>query len=168
MKTITAVRNISSPESEAMIVSFLKTHSQGVLTTVNKQGLLQGSVINVFELGNYNLAFMTKKSSRKSVNLNSNPTISFVTYDAFSRTEVEVQGIAQLVQDTTEQQEILSLIKEDAKNGRRHISPYVSEEDDYSLYIIYPRKMHMATYWERSTGMEAFHELIEFDLSTKP
>ncbi|HEY8992873.1 MAG TPA: pyridoxamine 5'-phosphate oxidase family protein [Candidatus Microsaccharimonas sp.] len=168
MKTTTAVKHISSPESEAMINSFLRTHPQGVLTTISKQGLLNGSVINVFELDNYQLAFMTKKSTRKFVNLQSNPTVSFVTYDALSRTELEVQGIAQAVHDKVEQADVLTLIKNDAKNGRWHTSPYVSVEDDYALFMIYPRKMHMTTYWERSVGMEAFHESIEFDLSMRP
>lgn len=167
MKTTTAVTHISSPESEAMITSFLRTHPQGALTTISKQGLLHGSVVNILELDNYHLAFMTKKSTRKFVNLRLNPTVSFVTYDPFSRTELEVQGVAQVVHNKAEQAEILKKMEEDAKNGRWHISPYVSKEDDYALFIIYPRKMHMTTYWERSSGMEAFHEAIEFDLSMK-
>lgn len=165
MKITTAVTKISSPDSEAMITSFLKNHPQGAMTTINDKGTLEGSVVTFYELDNYHIAFMTKKTTRKFKNIQANPIVSFVTYDPFSRTEVEIQGIAQLVHDVAEQEEILKLIKESSKEGRQHISPYVSVADDYALFIIYPRKIHMATYWEKSSGIDTFHESIEFVLS---
>lgn len=167
MKTTTAVKRISSPESEEMITSFLNNHPQGVLTTIAKNGLPNSSVVNTFDIDRYHRAFMTKRTTRKFKNLLVNKAITFLSYDEFSRTELEVEGIAQLVTDKKREDEILKIIKKDAKNGRRHISPYVSDEDDYALFIIYPRTMHMATYWERENGIDAYHESIEFDLSMK-
>ena len=168
MNTTTTVTHRSSPESEEMITSFLRNHSEGALATINKEGILHSSVITTFELNTYRLAFMTKKTTRKFKNLQSNPTVVYVTYDAFSRTEVEVQGVAQRAHDEAEKQEILAVIESENKQGRRHISPYVSTDDDYALFIIYPRKIHMTTYWEKSSGIETFHESIEFDLSMTP
>lgn len=150
-----------------MITSFINTHPQGVITTLNKSGKLQGSVINVFDLDNYHFAFMTRKDSRKYKNLRDNSTTTFVTFDPFSRSEVEIEGIAEVVNDETQTKEILDLISEAAKLGKWHVSPYVSTEDDYALFIIYPSKIHMTTYWEKDSGMEAFHESLEFELSNK-
>lgn len=167
MKITTAIKHISSPESEEMISSFVHAHPQGVMTTITKNGRLQGSVINIFELDNYQLAFMTRKDTRKVKNLQDNSTVVFVTFDPFSRTEVEVEGIAHPVEDKKQEGAILKLIDESAKEGRRHVSPYVSKDDDFALYIIYPKKIHMTTYWERDSGMEAFHESLEFEISKK-
>lgn len=167
MKTTTLVRNISSPQAEDMITSFINNHPQGVITTVNKSGRLQSSVVNVFDLDNYQRVFMTKKSTRKYKNLQSNKVVSFMTYDPYSRTELEIEGMAEMVTDKKQNDEIVQIIADDARNGRRHISPYVDDMDDYALFIIYPRKIHMTTYWEDEEGIEAFHESIEFDLSTK-
>lgn len=164
--TTTAITHISSPQSEEMITSFINSHPQGVLTTLNVSEKLQGSVINIFNLDNYQFAFMTRKDSRKYKNLQKNAHMSFVTFDPFSRTEAEIEGIAELVEDEAQTKEILDVISEAAKLGKWHISPYVSTDDDYALFIIYPKKIHMTTYWEKDSGMEAFHESLEFELST--
>lgn len=167
MKITTAIKHISSPESEEMIRSFVHAHPQGVMTTITKGGRLQGSVINIFDLDNYQLAFMTRQDTRKVKNLHENPTVSFVTFDPFSRTEAVVEGVAYPIEDKEQQADILKLIDQSAKEGRWHIPPYVSKDDDYVLYIIYPQKIHMTTYWERESGVEAFHESLEFEVSKK-
>lgn len=165
--TTTAIKHISSPDSEEMITSFINSHPQGILTTLNKSGEMQGSVINIFDLDNYQFAFMTRKDSRKYKNLLENPSVSFVTFDPFSRTEAEIEGITELVNDETQTNKILGIISEAAKLGKWHVSPYVSTDDDYALFVIYPSNIHMTTYWERDSGIEAFHESLEFEVSTK-
>lgn len=165
--TTIAIKHISSPQSEEMITSFINSHPQGVLTTLSASGKMQSSVINVFDLDNYQFAFMTKKDSRKYKNLHKNPAVSFVTFDPFSRTEAEIEGIAELVNAAEQTKEILDTISKAAKLGKWHTSPYVSTDDDYALFIIYPSKIHMTTYWEQDSGMEAFHESLEFEVSTK-
>jgi len=167
MKTATAVTHISSPEAEEMITSYINNHPQGVLTTLSKLGAPQSSVVNLFDLGQYQHAFMTKKTTRKYTNLQRNNMVSFMTYDPFSQTEVEIEGIAQLVTDEVQNEKIVQVIADDARNGRRHLSPFVSDIHDYALFIIYPSKIHMTTYWQRNDGIEAFHESVEFDLQTK-
>lgn len=164
MNITTTVKHTSSSESEEIITSYVNSHPQGVITTISKDGVPQSSVVNLFQINNYHMAFMTKRTSRKFTNLAANQAVAFLTYDPFSRTEVEIEGIAHEVKDKGQEADILQVIAEDAVYGRRHISPYVSEADDYVLFIIYPRKMHMTTYWERSKGIEVFHESIEFEL----
>lgn len=146
-----------------MITSFINTHPQGSITTTSKEGMLQSSVINVISINDAQYSFMTKKDSRKSKNIYHSPIVSFITYDPFSKTEAEIEGIAMLVADEREAEKIVTKIRADSKLGGRHISPYVNEFDDYILFTIYPHKMHMTTYWEREEGMEAFHEDVEFD-----
>lgn len=167
MKITTAIKHFSSPESKESITSFIATHPQGVLSTIDIRGVIQSSVINIYQLENIHLAFMTKKTTRKSKNLQSNPTISFVTYDPFSRSEVVIEGIAQKVHDKNKLFEILAVIEKDGEKGKWHISPSVDENDDIALFVIYPKKIHMTTYWERDSGVEEFHESIEFEVSMK-
>jgi hypothetical protein len=90
-----------------------------------------------------------------------------VTFDPFSRTEAAIEGEAHLVEDNEQETEILELIEQSAAEGRWHTSPNIDKDDDYVLYIIYPQKIHMTTYWERDSGMEAFHESLEFTVSMK-
>jgi len=150
-----------------MITSYINNHPQGVLTTLSKPSLLQSSVVNLFDLGQYTYAFMTKKTTRKYKNLQITNSISFMTYDPFSQTEVEIEGIAQQVKDKKQDEEIVQVIADDARNGRQHLSPYVRDIDDYALFIIFPSKIHMTTFWEQNDAIETFHESIEFDLQTK-
>jgi len=168
MKITTSVKKFSSPETEEMIVSFLQNHPQGVLTTIEEYGSLQSSVVTTHMLEGYHLAFMTKFETRKFKNIENNPIISFMTFDQFSRTELEIEGVAQAVRNKKEEKEILDTIKRNKEGGSWHISPYVSEDDNYVLFIIYPKKAHMTTYWEKPTGVDAYHEFIEFDLKMKP
>ena len=167
MTISTIAKHVSSPESEEMISSFLPAHPEGVLTTLNSSGALQSSVINIFMKDDYQFVFMTLRSTQKFKNLQHNPTISFICYDTFSRAEVAIEGIASLIVDKTQIKETLEVIKKDAKNGSHHTSPYITEDDDYVLFTIHPRKIHMTTYWKRKEKMEAFHESIEFELAMK-
>ncbi|MDB5161810.1 MAG: Pyridoxamine 5-phosphate oxidase [Candidatus Saccharibacteria bacterium] len=163
MTITTSIRYRSSVESEEMINSFITTHPQGSITTANKEGRLQSSVINVSSVSDSQYSFMTKKDTRKSVNIHNSPIVSFITYDPLSQTEAEIEGIAMLVTDKEEAEKIVTKIRADSDLGSRYISPYVNEFDDYILFTIYPYKMHMTTYWERGNGMEVFHEDVEFD-----
>ena len=164
MTITTSIRRKSSPESEEMITSFVTSHSQGALTSTAKDGTLQSSVVNVFETGDSQFSFMTKKDTRKSANIHNNPIVSFITYDPVSRTEVEIEGVAMLVVDPGEVREVLKKIRSDSDLGRPHISPYVNEFDDYVLYTIYPRNIYMTTFWELEKTIEVFREFIEFDM----
>ena len=167
-KTVTSIKiRTSSSESEAAIATFMDNHPQGMLATIDTNGHPQGSVINVCKVDNNRFAFMTKRDTRKHTNLQANAAVVFVAFDPFSRTEAELEGVAYVIDDTNETQQILKIFDEAAKKGRWHVSPYVSARDDFVLYAIYPRKLHMVTYWDQASGMKAFHESIDFDITAK-
>lgn len=167
MTITTTIKRRSSPESSEMIASFINSHPQGSLTTVTKEGVLQSSVVNVYEIVDGQYSFMTKKGTRKYINIHGNPIVSFLTYDVFSQTEAEIEGMAMVIYDQKEIDRILKKIRIESQGGRRHTSPYVNEYDDYVLYMVYPRKMHMTTYWEREEEMGVYHEYVEFDTKMK-
>lgn len=160
----TSIKDTSSKDSMEMISSFMTAHPQGSITTIARDGVLQSSVVNILETSEFHYTFMTKKETRKYINIHNNPTVSFITYDPFSRTETEIEGIAVLVTDQKEQDEIVVKIRADAELGRWHISPYVNEFDDYILFTIYPRRIHQTTFWEQDSGIEAYQESIDFDV----
>ena len=165
MTITTTVKHKTSEDSEEMIFSFLRNHPQGSLSTLTSEGIIQSSVVNIFDLGNFYLAFMTKPTTRKYKNIQHTPIVSFLTYDDFGRTEVEVEGIAQLVTDKKEKETVMKDIKQEEAEGRRHLSPYVTSNDEPALFIIYPRKIHMTVYWEKDSTVDIFHEVIEFDVA---
>jgi general stress protein 26 len=166
MTISSTIRHRSSTDSEIMIDSFINAHPQGAITTMTKEGGLQSSVINVFETNDSQYTFMTKNNTRKYINIHQNPTISFLTYDPFSRTEAEIEGVAIEVTNQKEIDKILTKIRSDSILGRWHTSPFVNEFDDYVLFTIYPHKVQMTTYWEHDNSMDVFHEYVEFETKT--
>lgn len=167
MTTTSKITQTSSQDSIEMITSFINAHPQGALTTIAKEDRLQSSVVNVFEIQPLQYTFMTKIDTRKYSNIHADNTISFITYDPFSRTEASIEGIAIEVTDKDEVDDILTKIRLDSKLGRWHISPFVNEFDDYVLFTIYPSTIHMTSFWEHDHNVDAFHEIIEFETITE-
>lgn len=167
MTTKSKITQTSSQDSIEMIASFINAHPQGALTTIAKEDRLQSSVVNVFETHPLNYTFMTKIDTRKYSNIRSDNTISFITYDPFSRTEASIEGIAIEVTDKNEVEEILTKIRHDSQLGRWHVSPFVNEFDDYVLFTIYPSTIHMTSFWEHDSNMDVFHEIIDFEMITE-
>jgi general stress protein 26 len=123
--------------------------------------------VNVFETHPLKYIFMTKIDTRKYSNIHADNTISFITYDPFSRTEASIEGNAIEVTDKNEINEILTKIRRDSQLGRWHVSPFVDEFDDYALFAIYPTVIHMTTFWQHDNNTDVFHEIIELETITE-
>jgi general stress protein 26 len=167
MTTKSKITQTSSQDSIEMIASFINAHPQGALTTIAKEDRLQSSVVNVFETHPLMYTFMTKIDTRKYNNIHKDNSISFITYDPFSRTEASIEGIAIEVTNKNKVEEILTKIRHDSQLGRWHVSPFVNEFDDYILFTIYPSTIHMTSFWEHESNIETFHEIIEFETTTE-
>lgn len=165
MDITSTVQHRTSPDSDKMILLFLRNHPQGVLTTLTKNATPQSSVVTLYCIDDYRFVFMTKKQTRKNRNLQINPALSFLSYDVFSRTEVEIEGIAHIIDSVSQQDEVVEIIKREAEKGRWHISPYVTNKDNYILFAVYPKSIHMTTYWEHKTGTKVYDEAINFNVS---
>lgn len=151
--------------NKEMINSVIANHAEVVLTTINPSGTPSSSVVTLHKLGHYTYFFMTKDTTKKYDNLETNPNVTLMIFDPFSRTELEIKGLAEYNWSDHVRQRALKIIDRDAKLGRHHISPYVSKKDAYALYIIHPQSIHMSTFWDRGNGPEIFQASIEFTVT---
>ena len=151
--------------SKEMITSTIENHSEGVLTTINADGTPSSSVVTLHKFNDYHYFFMTKDTTKKYDNLEMNPNVTFMVFDPFSRTELEIKGIVEYVWDDRTRRRALRIIDHDAKKGSHHTSPYVSTEDAFALFKIHPHSMHLTTFWDRGSGPEMFQTTIEFSVT---
>lgn len=150
--------------SREIIVSTIENHPEGALATINPDGTPSNSVVTLHKLSTYQYFFMTKDTTKKHDNIEMNPNVSFLIFDPFSRTELEIKGIAQYIWDATTEKRALKIINHDAKKGRHHTSPFVTKEDAYALYTLHPSSMHLSTFWDRGEGPRRYQASIEFSI----
>lgn len=148
-----------------MITSTIENHPEAVLTTINPDGTPSSSVITLHELSKYHYFFMTKDTTKKYDNLETNPNISLMIFDPYSRTELEIKGIADFIWDEHTRRRAVNIIKRDSKHGQHHTSPYVTLEDPVAFYTIHPESMHLTTFWDTGKGPEIFQATIEFTIT---
>jgi len=87
------------------IRQFISSHKLAVVSTVSKLGLSQSAVIGFSEAGDLELIFGTFASSRKYVNLQTNPYVSVVIGWDEGKT-VQYEGVAHEITNTAEIEEI--------------------------------------------------------------
>ncbi len=159
------IKTTSSPESIEMIASFLENHVEGVITTINEEGIPQASVINVSVKQNFETFFVTERQTTKYKNLQNNHNVVFVSYDSFSRAEVEIEGVAYEVSDEQVRADEKAKVEEAIQLHKRHTPPYKSiHSAEHPVFVIFPKRIHMVTYLKDAAETQAFHETIEFNL----
>jgi uncharacterized pyridoxamine 5'-phosphate oxidase family protein len=158
------IKTMSSPESPEMIRSFLDSHTEGVLTTLDEHGSPHASVIDVHVNARFETVFIIKTDSVKYKNILTNDKVVFVCFDQFSRDEVQIEGNAFEITDRqmidTEKQRIEAGITA----NERKIPPYTNIlSDDFAVCVIQPSLVHSVIYMRTDADVEAFHETIEFE-----
>jgi len=156
------VQETPSKFAKELITSTIENHAEGVFTTINSDGTPSSSVITLHKLEDYTYFFMTKDTTKKYDNLEFNPNISYLVFDPFSRTELEIKGLTEFIWDEHTRKHALKIIEKDRHKGRGHISPFVATEDSYALFTIHPQSIHFTTYWDKGDGPEIYRETIEF------
>jgi len=153
-----------SKATKEIISSIIDNHAEGVLCTVNPDGTPSSSVVTLHTFAPYHYFFMTKDTTKKYDNLEMNPNVSFLIFDPFSRSELEIKGVTEFIWDARTRKRALKIIDHDKTKGRHHSSPYVSENDAHALYSIHPETIHFTTFWDKGNGAKIYEEMLVFTL----
>lgn len=135
-------------ESQEHIADFLKQNSVAVISTVSGNNRPNSAAIYYTVDEEFNFYFITKRDTKKSQNLSSNPASSLVVFDASSQTTVQAEGQVSEEKDTNKTQdlfrEVLKLSSETSEAGLPPISKL--QAGHYVAYKFKPTSLKMASY----------------------
>jgi general stress protein 26 len=85
-------------EARADALAFLKQHTAGVLSTVSADGKAHGSAIYYVTDDDFNIYFITLKTSRKFANLQENPSVALTVGRQDVPQTIQLEGVASALQ----------------------------------------------------------------------
>ncbi len=137
-----------SPQDHTKITDFLMGHPIGVLATVNQNGDPQASTIYYAVDSELNVTFTTKTNTLKNQNIMRHNMVMMAVYDSETQSSVQVQGVAEQVQDPEEAQKIYHGTLHAAKQtGPDNVPPIAKiPAGPYVAYRVKPTNIWMKEY----------------------
>ena len=123
-------------------LQFLTSHEIGVLSSVERTGLISGSVVYYTVRGN-GIYFMTKVGTRKADNILGNQHIAFTVFDETKLQTAQLHGVVELETDETVKKEVTEAIirLRNYESGKR-LPPIMKMggKDEFVTFRITPTK----------------------------
>lgn len=154
-----------SKESSQRILSFLKHHPIGTLSTVTPDGDPHGAVIYYSIDDDFIVRFTTKRKTRKFDNLTFRNRGMLVVYEAPSQTTVQVIGVTEEITDNAEAQaEFRNMLESSMETSQAGLPP-ISKlyAGSYVAMRLKPVQIRMAIFARPDPGGYDMYESIEFD-----
>ncbi|MBI5357313.1 pyridoxamine 5'-phosphate oxidase family protein [Candidatus Saccharibacteria bacterium] len=128
-------------------VEFLNSHDTGVLSTINRDGSLDGATIH-YIVDNNSIYFVTKSDTQKTHNILANSNVAFTVYDRDSLKTAQIKGIAEIESQPTVKNIVFTEIVKPRKYGSKIGLPPVSslEKESYIVFRITPIKVKFTNY----------------------
>lgn len=124
------------------MLRFLTSHEIGVLSSIERTGLINGAVVYYTIRGN-NIYFMTKVSTRKAHDVLGNQHVAFTVFDEPKLQTAQLHGIVELETDETVKKEVAQdlIHLRNYENGR-HLPPIMKMggKDEFVTFKITPTK----------------------------
>lgn len=142
------------------LLTFLRQHPVGVISTVSPEGSPHGSVI-YFAVGRDNtFAFVTKRLTEKYRHLTHDPTATLTAFDAASQTTVNIAGSAKEIGDSFELNAIAeAIMAASLKMTAASVPPITKiKAGDFVAFKVKPTSIYMATY----NGSERSEVVFDF------
>jgi general stress protein 26 len=136
-------------EQNPKITSFLQRNHTAVLATANKEtGQPHGAVVYYTVSSSFHLFFVTKRDTAKSRNIEANPQVAMVIYEADTQSTVQLYGTASSIDDPQKLQSALAMMAGHAKATAQTDALPVDKLNagDYLLYQVVPRNIRLAEY----------------------
>ena len=126
---------------------FFLEHDIGVLSTVERTGALNGSVVYYTVRDGY-LYFMTKENSHKVENILGNQHVSFVVFDEAKLQTAQLQGIVEQVTDDNVKLEVLTMLMKPRTYADGSHKPPILRMSNAGIltYRITPTKYNLTDY----------------------
>ena len=136
-------------EQNPKITNFLERNHTAVLATANKEtGQPHAAVVYYTISSKLHLYFVTKRDTAKSRNLEANPQVAMVIYEADTQSSVQLYGQATAIEDPQKLQSALAMMAGHAKATAQTESLPISKLNagDHVLYQVVPRNIRLAEY----------------------
>lgn len=142
----------SNPKQKEQILRFLREHHGAVIATVSQEGLPESAYVFyvVDEVdGNLFFYFLTKKSTRKYENVQSNKQISLVVTDEARLVTVQGSGeVTEVLEDAESTRVFDALVKVMMKNIENWPPPVGKMEGDLAVLRVKPAWLRLCDFAE--------------------
>jgi general stress protein 26 len=134
--------------------AFLKTHSVGVLATVDPEGNPHAAAIYYAVDNHQNVSFLTKVGTKKADNLRHHNHAVLVVYDAKTQTTVQVTGTTAEIADQLELNRLFEhVISASQHTSGAKVMPLTKlNAGDYVGYKLTPVQVRTAVFTHSSSG----------------
>lgn len=108
-----------------------------------------------------NVAFITKKKTRKYGNVHAHPQVMLTCFEATTQTTVSVTGIAEEVEESFDINAIAGAIMSASLRTTEAATPPITKvkAGEFAAFIIKPAQLHMVIY--NTSANKGYHELLE-------
>lgn len=159
-----SIESQTSPETEALVSDFMKTHFSGVLATADLMGAPQASVVYYNFNDDYSLYIATKRETQKYKNIAENNQVAFVIYDEEAQSSMQVSGHVSEVEDEDIKQDIINnMFSLSSQLSKREFPPveklYAGE---YVALKLSPQVMRMTVYARPDSEGDDLYETLLF------
>lgn len=129
--------------------AFLMSHDLAVLSTISRNGEVQGAAV-YYVLANDYLYILTKADSAKARNMWTHPQVALTVYDADEIKTVQLQGEARVEADLETKRAIFDKLVRPRNYGGDRLMPPVTElsAGGFMTFRIEPTRVHYTDYKE--------------------
>ncbi len=148
------------------IYEFLKSHPIGVLSTVDSKNNPHATTIYVIVEEDLTLKFLSKHDTQKIQNIENNPNVMLVVFDAKTQTNLQVVGKAEDISSDEKRaghvfKEILEITRQTSQADVPPVSKLFA--GSYVAYEIKPKQIRYSTYQlHKSPSLESEFINLEF------
>lgn len=148
-----------SPEA----IEFLESRSTGVLSTVDRMGMVHGAAIH-YVLGENNVIyFLTRAESAKAHNLILQSQLALTVYDAESLQTVQLDGYGEFITDEAVKEEVRKRIVGPRRYGKSyHFAPVMAlEQGNFIVVKINIGSFHYHDYSKETEVSPAYGRFLD-------
>lgn len=127
---------------------FLRSNNLGVLSTLSREGVVQGSAIYYTTDDSGNVYILTKEGTDKARNILANDQVALTVTDTFNMQTLQIQGAASVVTDNNKRQQMFDKLFSMRSTTKGEQRPPVTqiEAGAYVILCIQPTKVTFNDY----------------------
>lgn len=142
-------------DARTAALAFLKAHQAGVLSTVTSDGNPHGSAVYYVADENFNIYFVTLKTSGKFANLQAHPTVAFTIGRQDVPQTIQIAGVASVLQHAEDIGAHAADLMKALTSNSRYYAPLTKLDNDPTAIIwIQPKSIRWADYTTNASGTE--------------
>lgn len=121
---------------------FLTTHETAVLSTIDPEGIVQGSVIYYAVDKNNYIYIVTKDQTAKARNIHYHPLVALTIFDTNSMQTLQIEGVASLEKDSAIKEGIYKTILRPRFTGKHAELPPIMHLSAGDYVVIVVKTLH--------------------------